>query len=166
MKEPDADSLKLESKEGIAKLLEDFHKQISEIDRLATAVLKAHFLVEEQIDSVLEVVAKNPEHLGLERNPRFTQKVNWIRSFGPLGDNDYWRLILAINNLRNKVAHKFDGPERKQAITNLRNEYRRILEPDPNDAELRDYNLILVVSMFSIAFLVKLRSLTKELQHI
>jgi len=149
--------------EDLRGLLKRFHEQISEIDRFATAVLKAHFLVEEQIDSLLEVVAKNPKHL--EGRPSFDRKVKWIRAFGPLGDNEHWQLILALNTLRNKVAHKFDGPEREAAIANLRNEFRQVMEPDPKDKELRDYNLLLVASMFSVAFLVRLRSLVtnKEL---
>jgi hypothetical protein len=124
---------------------------------LATAVLKSHFLVEEQLDAVLEAVAKNPKHLELKRNPKFEQKVKWVRAFGPLGHDHHWQVILGLNALRNKVAHKFDGPERKTAISNLRNDFRRVLDPGQNDKGLLDYNLVLAASMLSIAFLVKLR---------
>ena len=60
------------------------------------------------------------------------------------------------------MAHKFDGSERKQAIANLRIEFQRILETDPNVAELGNYELILVSSMCSIDFLGQLRSVIKE----
>jgi len=149
----------LSDSEKVRDLLERFHKQISEIDRFATAVLKAHFLIEEQVDLVLETLAKNPKHLG--QNPRFDQKLRWIRAFGPLGDNEYWDLIRALNTLRNKVAHRFEGKERREAIANLRKEFRRVLEPGQTDNELIPYKLVLIVSMFSIAFLVNLRNRIK-----
>jgi hypothetical protein len=58
----------------IEQLVADIDKRISEIDSLATAVLKSHFLLEEQIDAVLEAVAKSPQYLDLRRNPTFAQR--------------------------------------------------------------------------------------------
>jgi hypothetical protein len=78
-----------------------------------------------------------------------------------MGDAEDWQLILAINNLRNKVAHKFDGPERTAALRNLRNEFHRSWKANGaiiNDAEWPDYNMVLVSSMNAIAFLVHLRT--------
>jgi hypothetical protein len=47
----------------------------------------SHLEVEEQLDLTLAAIAKAPKHLDLERNPSFTQKVKWIRAFGPMGDD-------------------------------------------------------------------------------
>jgi|SRR5271165_6921276 len=134
-------------------LVDEFDKQISEIDQLATAVLKTHFLIEEFIDLILEEVARNPQHLELERP--FIQKVKWIRAFAPMGDDERWQLILAINTLRNKVAHKFDGPERKAALQNLRKELICCIF---NEQEWRDYDLILAAATESRLFLVEIRN--------
>ena len=146
--------------EDLAQFVEQCKERLSAIDQFATAVLKSHFLIEEQIDAVLEATAKNPKHLELERNPRFIQKVKWIRAFAPLGDDKQWQLILAINTLRNKVAHKFDGAERKNAMVNLRQEFFQQARDDRhflNEQEWRDYNVVLSVCMQSIMFLTRIR---------
>jgi hypothetical protein len=148
------------SAEDVSQLVHRLHQKLSAIDQLAVAVLKSHFLVEEQIDAVLEATAKNPKHLELEKNPRFVQKVKWLRAFAPLGDDERWQLILAINTLRNKVAHKFDGPERKNALMNLRQELgQRIRVHDHafDEQILQDYDVVLSASMWSINFLARIQ---------
>ncbi len=100
---------------------------------------------------------KHLEH----RSAKFAQKVKWIRAFAPQGDDQSWELILAINTLRNKVAHKLDGPERAEALQKLSNELDRSFKADGSVASnpnLDDYKIVLISSMNSIAFLVHLRT--------
>jgi hypothetical protein len=66
--------------ENLQKFVFDFYERVSSIDPLATAVLKTHFLVEEEIDAVL---AKSPN---LKLGSRgFAQKVKGIRQVAPVG---------------------------------------------------------------------------------
>src|SRR5271166_447862 len=99
----------------LERYVKEFNERISAIDPLASTILKCHFLIEEQLNGVLEAVAKAPKYLDLDRS-MFAQKVKWARVFAPLGDNILWSLILAINTLRNNVAHTPEGPGRKNAI--------------------------------------------------
>ena len=92
--------------------------------------------------------------------------MNWLRAFAPSRDaqEKYYALIEAINNLRNKVAHKFEGPERDKALRNLRVRLNPFLSDDEcvsDKNDWRDYNVVATASMLSIAFLVGLR---KQLQ--
>jgi len=149
------------SEEEVAKFLAGFSRRISEIDRLATAVLKAHFLVEEFLDRALAAAAKSPKHLELERNPRFAQKMKWLRAFAPLGDDSRWELVSALNNLRNKVAHKVDGPERKEALQKLRKELAPHVKKELsvlNEQRWPDYNIVLAAAMESNLFLTQVRT--------
>jgi hypothetical protein len=111
----------------IQKLVLEFYIRVSEIDTLATLVLKSHFLIEEEIDAVLAPVAKSPKYLKLGSYPTFDQKVKCIRKFPPLADDQLWQPILKINTLRNKDAHRFDGPERKRALQDLRQVFHQSL---------------------------------------
>jgi hypothetical protein len=148
------------SEEEMKQLIDPFHERIRKIDPLVTHVLQAHLIVEEELDATLRAVAKNPRHLGLNRNPKFEQKVKWIRAFAPLGDDGHWEVILAINRLRNKVAHQFDGPERKTALQNLRAQFNQFVSIDKsalNEQEWKDYNVVLGACVYSIFFLVQVR---------
>jgi hypothetical protein len=87
---------------------------------------------------------------------QFARKIKWLRAFGPLGDDDRWGLIEALNTLRNKVAHKFEGPERDQALRNLRIQVNRCM-PDidfVSENNVKDYHLVVVACMYSLALLL------------
>jgi len=81
-----------------------------------------------------------------------------IRAFAPKGDDQRWDLILALNTVRNKVAHNFDGSERAEALQKLRNELARPFKAVGHVAGLDDYQTVLISSMGSIAFLVHLKT--------
>jgi hypothetical protein len=102
----------------IQRLVAYYRDRLAKFDQLGTSILTSHLLIEEFLDEALEAVAKNLKYLG--RNPSFDQKVRLVRTFGAMGNDDRWQLVLAINELRNKVAHKFDGPERTEALQKVR----------------------------------------------
>ena len=140
----------------IRQFISDFHNRIRKTDPFVTQVLQAHFEVEGLIDRVLKAIAKSPEHLELKRNRSFAQRVRWIRAFGPMGDDKRWQLLLALTNLRNNIAHKPDGPERKGALRKLREKLARSRLADNSildEQEWRDYNLVFTASMESSLFL-------------
>ena len=112
---------------------------------MATAVLNTHFLLEAKINELLESVAKSPKFLQLESNIPFAQRVKWLRAFAPFGEDKSWELVLAINRLRNKVAHKFDGRERKKALQDLRNEFAPTLERSGLVSNVNEWPEIFVI---------------------
>jgi hypothetical protein len=128
----------------IRRIVGDIHDRIRKIDPFVTQVLQAHFLVEEFVDLLFEAVPKNPKHS--KRKPTFAQKVKWIRASTPMRNDKRWRLLWAFNALRNNIAHKPDGPERIEALRNLRKEFERYLKSDGfdfDDQEWKDYNIVL-----------------------
>jgi hypothetical protein len=145
--------------ENLQKFVFDFYGRVSPIDPLATAVLNTHFLVEEEIDAVF---AKIP-NLKSKRNAVFAQKVKGIRKIAPLGNDKLWQTILAINSLRNKVAHRFDGPERNKALQNLREEFHQSITlyvPNFIDPKWPDLAVVIGAAVLSTIFL---RNLPNEI---
>jgi hypothetical protein len=133
----------------LKRFVEEFSKQISAIDRLATVVLGAHFILEKQLNEILQALARTPKQLDLE-NARFVQKVKWVRGFGPMADDKRWELVSIFNQLRNKVAHRPDGPERKEALQKLREELRHHLVADDSLRDVQewgDYNVVVLAGM-------------------
>jgi hypothetical protein len=104
------------------------NQKISQIDPFVNRVLQAHFFIEELIDSILKALAKNPDHLELHRYPAFSQKVKWIRAFGPSGNAKEWELISALTSVRNKVAHKFKDPNLDRALKDLRIAFEKFMK--------------------------------------
>jgi hypothetical protein len=132
-------------------IINEFDRIMSTIDPLANAVLKGHFEIEEQLDFVLEKLATNPRFLELS-GARFARKIKLLRAFGPLGGDDRWDLIESLNTLRNKVAHRFEGPVRENALRNLRIQVNRFLPGI--DFVSKDYELVVVACMQSLALLL------------
>lgn len=99
---------------------------ISQIDPMVNKVLRAHFLIESVIDAILDDLAESPNYLG---KFWFNQKVKLVRAFAPKGDAKEWALILALTNLRNEVAHNFQGPKRDKALEKFRTDVEKF---DPN----------------------------------
>jgi hypothetical protein len=148
------------SQKDIKLTVDYIYEQITKIDRIATAVVKCHLEVEEQLHKTLEALARSPKYLDLTDYTGFARKMQWLRAFGPLGDNDYWQLIEALNNLRNKVAHESKGPKRDEALQELRNQLNRHLKGDEcvsDQNTWKDFNVIMAASVLSIGFLCEIR---------
>jgi hypothetical protein len=88
-------------------LLEAFRKQLSETTPFIQVVLNGHFDVERQLDEFVDQIFLYPKHL---ENARlgFFQKVHIARAYAPPESDDRpeWRLMLELNSLRNKIAHR------------------------------------------------------------
>lgn len=93
-------------------------------------------------------------------NPKFIQKVRWIRAFAPLGDDARWDIILALNTLRNKVAHKFDLTKRQEALTKLRAQFSQSTLFVHYEQEWKDYNVIFGACVEALVFLLQVRGKT------
>jgi hypothetical protein len=51
---------------------------------------------------------------------QFDAKVKILRAFAPLGDDDHWEAVEAINTLRNKIAHLHGRDQKHAAFGKLR----------------------------------------------
>jgi hypothetical protein len=92
----------------------EFDELMNDVDPLVPVVLKGHLLIERILDDLISSVCINPDHIW---NGRFTfaQKVDLARAFAFNKDNHpVWTIVLALNTLRNEIAHNQLG-ERTRA---------------------------------------------------
>lgn len=112
------------------KRIRRLRRLINQIDPTVNKVLRAHFLIESAIDAILDDLAESPNYLG---KIWFNQKVKLVRAFAPRGDANEWSLILALTDLRNEVAHNFQGPNRVKALERFRTDFEKFMRSnDPN----------------------------------
>ena len=90
------------------------------IDELALVVLKGHLLLEEQLERILGKFLFHPEYLE-GANLRFAQKVALARCMS-LDEhaNSLWELVLAVNGLRNELAHALNSEKRQHKFDRLK----------------------------------------------
>jgi hypothetical protein len=98
---------------------------------LKLAVLEGHLVMEESLNGFLEASLFNSAELNLER-VNFHTKGNFAVSLAANRARDeMWAVLWAINQLRNKVAHKIDSEEIDEKMAYLRKVYIAALEPRP-----------------------------------
>jgi len=137
--------------EDTTELVNQFSAQIRRIDPLVTTILKAHFEVERCLDDVLGAVAKEPKYLKGER--RFAQKMRWLRAFAPLGNDQRWEVVEAFNEVRNNVAHKPEGEERKKTMRRLHETLVRLIPEAVKVRPFADSFVVLASAMEAILLL-------------
>ncbi|WNV10966.1 hypothetical protein [Tardiphaga sp. 709] len=100
-----------------------FKKHFEEIDELALTVLKSHLIMESAIDNIIRLVFFHP-NLVLDARVSFFMKVQMVRAYA-LHENEMtiWKLILAISELRNEIAHSLEGAKRETRVASLRKLY-------------------------------------------
>lgn len=103
-----------------------FQDQLNKIDGLALIVLKSHLIIEGVLDNILAKIFFHPEHLG---RVQFFQKIQIVRAFAlRRAELNMWSLILAINELRNDIAHNLTEDRRALKVAKLREIYNREIE--------------------------------------
>ena len=106
-----------------ADLIQRVQGQFRHIDPVAQVVLKGHLLMEELLTGIIERFLFHPDLLD-QVNLRFFQKAHLARSLSlDEHDNDMWDLVLAINELRNQLAHSLDDDKRQPKIAKVRKLY-------------------------------------------
>jgi hypothetical protein len=116
------------------QFIDAFEAQLGAVDEIAQIVLNAHLIVERALDQVIAAIFPFGQHLkGTRLN--FFQRVHIARAFG-LGENETteWDLVLAMNAIRNMMAHRQVGDKREDRIADL----RRILLKMGNDMFKKD----------------------------
>jgi hypothetical protein len=102
------------------EFIETFRKQLSEVDEIAQIILNGHLDVEAGLDDLLRVMFSHPEHLK-ELGLGFFQKTLIARAYSKRKHNaPGWRMILALNSLRNEIAHGRKSKKRTEKIAELR----------------------------------------------
>lgn len=105
--------------------IERFKEEMETVDELAHVLLKGHLLIEEALSAVLDQYVFHREHLE-EARLTFAQKTQLARALclrkNFLGE---WNLILAINSLRNDLAHRLNSPERFRKLVKVKDLYFR-----------------------------------------
>src|ERR1700716_1253045 len=86
-------------------------ERIEKLDNMIVTVLKNHVAVEQFMSEFLEASGKKSEDL------TFAQKITACKELSPPEvEKPIWDLLEAVNRLRNKIAHKLDGPEVKAKV--------------------------------------------------
>lgn len=98
-----------------------FNEKMGQPDPLLQAVLTGHLIIETALENILALVFFHPEHVFKEARLSFSQKVHIVRAYGlRKDDNSFWDLILAVNSVRNEIAHNLAGEKRDARLQQLR----------------------------------------------
>ncbi len=96
------------AKEILAKLEE----HLRYVDESALVILKGHLVIEEALNEIIRTFVFHSEQLEGARIS-YAQKVALARSMSlDEHNNEMWQLVLAVNSLRNELAHALTSPKR------------------------------------------------------
>jgi hypothetical protein len=110
----------IEEPKRFTKYHDELIHQLSEIDDLSVVVLKCHLVIESALDFIISLIFFHPRYI-LEGRFNFVQKVNVARSYCLRQDIEFvWSGLLAINTLRNEIAHNLSGSRRQRKMKELR----------------------------------------------
>lgn len=111
-------------------------KRKDKIDALRVAVLEGHMMVEESVEGFLEVALFNAAEAKVEEM-RFRNKVQLAQAMSVRRNTDeFWAVVWALNQLRNKVAHEKDPKEIEDKMKFLRQAFMKTLTP----SQAQDFN--------------------------
>lgn len=136
------------------KYVQQFKKHLEEMDELVQIVLKGHLIMESAIDNIIALIFFHPE-LILDARINFFLKVQMVRAYA-LHEKDMsiWKLVLAISELRNEIAHNLDGKKREARLAAVRKLY---LSEAPDFAEAHkdypDHIIVLLACSMCTGFL-------------
>ena len=104
--------------ERINELVRDWEKKINDFDPTVSLIIRGHLLLEGQINLYLERKLENAKFVN---GFRFRAKVDMVRALSKEGETEeeLWQLILLLNTLRNKAAHKVEDENRTARIDAL-----------------------------------------------
>jgi hypothetical protein len=105
------------------KYNDQFAEQMGSVDELALVLLKGHLIIEGALDNILSLIFFHPEYLDDSRL-RFASKVHIARAYCYREPKStMWTMVLAINSLRNEIAHKLKSAKRDKKMAELRRSY-------------------------------------------
>jgi len=137
-----------------------FREHLEQFDELAHMVLKGHLLIEEALNDYLRSFFVNSEFIE-QGNLRFIQKVNVARATDEYLEEDTWELVIAINALRNELAHSLDSPRLAPKVAQVRQIYLRCAtryEGVENHDKLPDHELVGMAAALCVEEILQLES--------
>lgn len=128
--------------------LKRFAEQMTQVDELALVVLKGHLVLEEQLERILGTFVFHRKHLEAA-DLSFYKKVCLARSVSlDEPENSMWELVLAVNALRNELAHALHSEKRQKKFERLKTLYVAENDVSPDEANALDQH---VLASFAIA---------------
>ena len=131
---------------------ERFRRLLPALVNLELVVLKGHLLIEEQLQEFLRATSRYPKSLD-DARLNFMQTVHLVRALGGLPHHDIWTLVVDLNKLRNRLAHRLEPGDIAAAVDSiLRNywqgEFKKPASPRQRATRLRQ-TLALIIGMLS-----------------
>ena len=139
------------AKEILARLEE----HLRYVDESVLVILKGHLVIEEALSEIISTFVFHGEHLEGARIT-FAQKVAIARSMSlDEHNNEMWQLVLAINSLRNELAHALHSPKRVAKTTALIELHKKLKgsTATSNGNEVPEHVLLSFAVSFSLGFL-------------
>jgi hypothetical protein len=136
----------------------EFFNAIKDFDALMFVVLKGHLLIEEEINKILEAKLFHPKYIKETKFDVF-QKILLCRALCPKANESiHWRLIISLNQLRNKVAHKLSSSERKRDLDEIKKIMYEVAQASSISLKGRD-DYYIIESAFAVThgFLIAFR---------
>jgi hypothetical protein len=153
----------VDDKEESDDFIDAFREQLRHVDDLVPVVLNGHLAVEMHLDDFLDHMFFHPSYIE-KAGLSFYHKLHIARAYSELGHTrPEWDLMLALNSVRNKIAHR---GMRKELKVDL-GKFRKLLPQAIKDVKVEDLNprdlIVHTVAMCS-GYLVFLRDQLRELQ--
>lgn len=116
-----------------AKDIAKIEEQFGQIDDTALAILKGHLLIESKFDEIIGALVAHGEFLE-SLNLRFLQKLVLVRSFSQSEQQSrVWDLLIALNELRNALAHSLHSERRQTKEQKAKQLYFEIFPEDERE---------------------------------
>lgn len=128
---------------------------------LTLVVLKAHLLLEEIIERIVQTVVAHGDlldtlKLGFFHKAVLAQAMSWTKHDSPV-----WDIVFAINSLRNELAHSLESPKLQQRIDRV---VDASVNADITGSDYRDLDANIQVVLAAVYALGFLDSYEKDAQ--
>jgi hypothetical protein len=104
----------------VSRSVARFHAVMGAVDEITHVVLKGHLLIEETLTNTIALHMFHPEHFH-DAKLSFDKKISLGRALclrkNRLGE---WDMLVALNELRNVLAHNLNSPKQQAKINRLR----------------------------------------------
>ena len=139
------------------KYVQQFKKHLEEVDAFILIVLKSHLIMESAIDNIIRLIFFWPAIL-LDARMNFFQKVEIVRAYALREDEmSIWKLMHAIAELRNEVAHNLEPKKRQARMDKVRKLYLSEVSPEHagEHKDAADEEIVIYASSLCTGFLGK-----------
>jgi hypothetical protein len=137
------------------KSYQQFKKHLEGIEDFILVVLKSHLVMESVIDNIMRLIFFHPDYI-LDARMNFFHKVGIVRAFTLREDEmSIWKLMLAIAELRNEVAHNLEPKKREKRMRDVRKLFLSEVLPETAKAvkDKPDGVIVILAASFCTAFL-------------